>query len=469
MINIFQKTPAGVFLLAGVFLFNTCSSSKLPIWLNPVNRNNFEFIHGFSKVSKSGKAEEYIGQARAYSLSTIAQAIKMDIDATSINKVKEIERKGSKNIFSIENSYEMIYSARTTLSLEGVEHIGEWEDDDYYYVYNRLSKAVYKDNLNRKISKALVASSNNLQEGIKHLYMNPVTSLKYFFSGLKHLIPFQDQLLLIKDPNNPAEVIHVDLVLRKNIEVLLSNIVLTPLNKNIRTNLAKGLPLSLEIKAHYISSNGDLIDLIELPVLLCFTIGRGSLVDKTTSDRFGNVQSILHDFVEIQNHYQVKAELDILSFTGEDGIGEYLFSEYKGIDIPATFIDIEMTPISIFLHIDEKSLGKTLMNPLVTPIIIKSLEEKMGAIFVTDRKKSNYILDIRIDTQKRGEAFSLFSAFAQMSIYLKDGDDILFANNFNDIKGTHTDYERASREALKKLAEKIDKDVSDEIVKQFLD
>jgi hypothetical protein len=78
-------------------------------------------------------------------------------------------------------------------------------------------------------------------------------------------------------------------------------------------------------------------------------------------------------------------------------------------------------------------------------------------------------LDIRIDTQKRGEAFSLFSAFAQMSIYLKDGDDILFANNFNDIKGTHTDYERASREALKKLAEKIDKDVSDEIVKQFLD
>ena len=104
-----------------------------------------------------------------------------------------------------------------------------------------------KDNLNRKISKALVASSNNLQEGIKHLYINPVTSLKYFFSGLKHLIPFQDQLLVIKDPNNSDDVIHVDLVLRKYIEVLLSDIVLTPLNKNIRINLAKGLPLSLEI------------------------------------------------------------------------------------------------------------------------------------------------------------------------------------------------------------------------------
>ena len=469
MINIFQKIPAGVILLAGVFLFNTCSSSKLPIWLNPVQRNDSEFIHGFSKISKTGKPEDYIGQARSYSLGTIAQAIKMDIDATSVNKVKEIERKGSKNIFSIENSYEMIYSARTTLSLEGIEHIGEWEDEDYYYVYNRLSKSVYKDNLNRKISKALEASSNNLHEGIKHLYVNPVTSLKYFFSGLKYLIPFQDQLLVMNDPSNPGKVINVDLVLRKNIELLLSNIVLTPLDKNIRTSLGKRLPLSLELKAHYISSNGDLIDLIELPVLLSFTIGRGSLVDKTTSDRFGNVQTILHDFVKIQNHYQVKAELDILSFTGEDGIGEYLFSEYKGINIPFTFIDIEITPMTIFLQSDEKSLGKTLMNPLVTPIIIKSLEKKLDAIFITDQNKSDYILDIRIDTRKRGEAFSLFSAFAQMSIYLKDGDNILFANNFNDIKGTHTDYERASREALKKLAEKIDKEVSDEIVKQFLD
>ncbi|SVC56610.1 uncharacterized protein METZ01_LOCUS309464, partial [marine metagenome] len=180
MINIFQKIPAGVILLAGVFLFNTCSSSKLPIWLNPVQRNDSEFIHGFSKISKTGKPEDYIGQARSYSLGTIAQAIKMDIDATSVNKVKEIERKGSKNIFSIENSYEMIYSARTTLSLEGIEHIGEWEDEDYYCVYNRLSKSVYKDNLNRKISKALETSSNNLHEGIRHLYVNPVTSLKYF-------------------------------------------------------------------------------------------------------------------------------------------------------------------------------------------------------------------------------------------------------------------------------------------------
>ncbi len=73
------------------------------------------------------------------------------------------------------------------------------------------------------------------------------------------------------------------------------------------------------------------------------------------------------------------------------------------------------------------------------------------------------------DTQKRGEAYFLFSSVAQMSIYVKDGENILFANNFNDIKGTHTDYEKASRGALSNLAEKVEKEFSDEIVKQILD
>ena len=112
----------------------------------------------------------------------------------------------------------MISSARSKLSLEGVEHIGEWEDDKYYYVYNRLSKSVYEAILNRKISKALESAVSNFDEGMKHLQFNPVIALKYFFSGLKHLIPFHDQLLIIKDPNDPSELINIDLVLRKKIE-----------------------------------------------------------------------------------------------------------------------------------------------------------------------------------------------------------------------------------------------------------
>ena len=231
----------------------------------------------------------------------------------------------------------------------------------------------------------------------------------------------------------------------------------------------KGLPLSLELKTYYTSQNGKYIYLSDLPVVLKFTVGTGSLIDKITSDKNGNIQSIIQKLSEIQEYYQIKAELDIISFTGDDKIGKYHYSEYKGIRIPSTFIDIDVTPITIFLHSDEKSLGKTLNNPLVTPIVIKSLEKKIDAIFINEQNESDYILDIRIDTQKRGEAYAIFSSVAQISIYFKDGENILFANNFHDIKGTHTDYEKASREALKNLAERVEKEISDEIVKQILE
>jgi hypothetical protein len=465
----YRLTPAAGLFLAGVFLCSSCSPSKPPVWLKAEQRIQSEFIHGFAKVSKTGTAEDYIGRARTNSLGTIAQAIKSDINVSSVSKVKEIEKKGLKNEYFLDKSFEMISSARSKLSLEGVEHIGEWEDENYFYVYNRLSKMVYREILNRKISKALESAGSNYEEGINHLQFNPVIALKYFLTGLKSLIPYQDQILIINDPYNPGEFINLDLVLRKQIEKLLTQITLTPHKKNIKTNLGQ-LPLKpLELKVRYKTSIGNSIDLNELPVIFKFSEGNGSLTEKMNSDKTGNVQSTIQNLNEMLNYYQIKAELDMLSFTGDDEIGIYLYSEFKGPLIPTTFFNIKVKPITLYLISEEKSLGKTLANPIVTPIIIKSLEEKLSATFINEKLKSDYTLDIKIDTQKRGEAYSLFSSVAQMSIYFKDGENILFANNFNDIKGTHSDYEKASREALKKLAERVEKKITDEIVRQIMD
>ena len=55
-----------------------------------------------------------------------------------------------------------------------------------------------------------------------------------------------------------------------------------------------------------------------------------------------------------------------------------------------------------------------------------------------------------------------------MSVYLKNENNILFANSFNDIKGTHSDYKKASREALRKLSEKVEKEISNQIIQHIL-
>ena len=55
-----------------------------------------------------------------------------------------------------------------------------------------------------------------------------------------------------------------------------------------------------------------------------------------------------------------------------------------------------------------------------------------------------------------------------MSVYCKQGNDVLFAETINDVKGTHRDYERASREAIKKLVDKFENEISIQISNQIL-
>ncbi|MBH49268.1 MAG: hypothetical protein CMG69_00735 [Candidatus Marinimicrobia bacterium] len=468
--NLYQITPVAGSLVAGVFLFISCSTfNSSPYWLNPETRSEREFFHGFSKVNKTTSSVEYINKARIQSMVSISQAIKSDIDVKSINKIKEVEYQGLVNNFQLEKSYEMISTVRSNLSIEGIEHIGEWEDKKYYYVYNRLSKSVYNKLLNRKISKAIELAENNYKEGIKLLNFNPASSLRYFITGLKALIPYQDQLLIIKNFENPEKVIHIDLELRKIINRCILSIQLIPIKKIQTTNIVTRQQKQIELISTIYSSDGEKLYVKDLPVLFNFTLGDGILTEKMISDKNGYIYCPIQKLNGRNQNYQIKAKLDLELFTGNDEIGNYLFKELSGTYIPHTFFNIDVEPLVIFLKSNEKSLGHVMSNPLVTPALIKILEEKIGAIFTSEQYDYDFILELNIDTQKRGEVFSLYTAFAQMSIYFYEDNNIIFANNFYDVKGTHTNYKKASQEAIKKLAEKVKEEIGDEIANQIIE
>ena len=463
-------TPVAGSLVAGVFLFISCNTfSSSPYWLNPETRSEREYFHGFSKVNKTTLSVEYINKARTQSMASISQAIKADIDVRSINKIKEIEYQGLVNNFQLENSYEMISTVRSNLTIEGIEHIGEWEDNEYYYVYNRLSKLIYNKLLNRKISKAIELAENNYNEGKKQLNFNPAGSLHYFITGLKSLIPYQDQLLIIKNSETPEKVFHIDLELRKIINRYISLIQLIPIKKNLITKIVTRQQKKINLTSIINLSDSEKIIVKDLPVLFKFSVGDGILTEKMTSDENGYIYSHIQKLNGRKQNYQIKAELDLALFTGNDEIGNYLFTELSGTHIPHTFFNIDVEPLIIYLESDEKSLGQVMSNPIVTPVLIKYLEEKIGAIFTFDRHDYDFILELKVDTQKRGEAFSLHTAVAQMSIYFYEGENLLFADIFYDAKGIHTSYKKASQEAIKKLAEKVKEEIGSEIANQIID
>jgi hypothetical protein len=464
----FKKTPVLGCLLTGVFLLIMgCTSTKVPIWIQNEHRANSEYYHGFSKVSKTGSAEEYMEIARTHSLGIIAQLIKSEVQVTTESKTKEFEVYGKNATYNLSKSFELVSSSRTKMSLEGVEHVGEWEDDSHYFVYNRLSKKLYESILNKKIAKALESAKHNLEIGTNLMSTNPVQSLYFFMSGLKSLLPFQDQILIVSDPIIPKSSINIDLVLMKKIKNLISEISLLPVQKKIKSkNVQTHLP-SITLEATH-KQNNKTVPLNNLPVLFEFSIGSGSIHTRLLTGENGIIDNKIQNFEDQKEIYQIKAKLDLISFTGTDELGMYLYSELSRNAIPLTFVDIEIIPFSIYLNSEERILGQLIEIPLVTPIIIKSLKRRTGAIFVKDQNLSDFTLDIKIDTQKKGVAFSLYSSVAQMNLYCKQGEDVLFAENINDVKGTHRDYKLASREAIKKLADKFENEISIQISNQIL-
>ena len=52
-----------------------------------------------------------------------------------IYEINEIEKTGNKNSYILEESFEIISSVRSKLTLEGVESLGEWENQNYYFAY----------------------------------------------------------------------------------------------------------------------------------------------------------------------------------------------------------------------------------------------------------------------------------------------------------------------------------------------
>ncbi len=459
----YLRAPVKYLIFIGVFLLNSCSTTKQPNWLTSDYRIDKNYYHGYSKVTKTGTSSEYIGLARTQSLGAIAQAIKAEINVKTLSKIKEIEKTGNKNSYILEESFEIISSVRSKLTLEGVESLGEWESQNYYFVYNRLSKKIYQDILNKKIFKALRIARHNLNEGNNLSQENPTESLKYYITGLKELIPYQDQTLVVNEFDNNIKSINIDFELRRKIQSILFNISINPLYETNQLKFGKINKDPIKLKILYKDR-----PMKNIPIIFSFISDESGYIEKDISDSKGMFNCNIQTFNILKNFYQINAAVDLTQFTGSDNIGKYLLSEFKNILIPNITFDIEILPINIYLNIDEKSFGNILDNPLVTPKLIKSLEKQMEVIFVDLESKADFVLEIEIDTKQRGEAYSLYSSVAEMSVYLKNENNILFANSFNDIKGTHSDYKKASREALRKLSEKVEKEISNQIIQHIL-
>lgn len=459
-------------LIISCALIVSCANRKTLIeqdWVS-VRPNDPNYYHGIGQVSKTGERQKYIAECRNMAMSEIAEQIEVHVKVESKSKIKELEKRfPDEDFYYLEKSFESISAIRSEMTLTGVEAVGEWEDNSFYYVYKRLSKAVYEKMVQNKIKDAVNIASEYYVQAYRYMNKDPTRAISNLFSAYRQLFPFQDRILLADDPLNPEDKFYVDIVVRMKLNDMLQSITFTSNSISPDVKLGKAVSEPLSVKLSYTNEIGQDILLKNAPLRFYFEYGNGDLVEKTKTNSSGEAYTKVTKVKSKDPHQIVRVELDLESFVGKDKIGKIITTEYKNINMPYGRFELNVKTPVIFLDGRELSLGNPTSNPVVLPAIIKSLEERIGATFTENGKEADYVLEYEVNTERLGELYGQFSVIAHMNIFLKEGNNTISAHNIQNIKGIHLSYEKASSTALKKLAEKVENEIGKKIAKHFLE
>ena len=423
-----------------------------------------EYFYGNGQVSKDTTREVYVAQARVMAMADISSQISADVKVEMKRHFKEIDKiTGTTSEYELERSFSSINEVRTEMTLENAERTKEVEDKDFFFAEYRLSKTLYEEEINRRVTRATTRALNSYVEGIGALDNNPIKSLEYFFRAMRDILPFMDHTLLVNDPQDDKAKIPLGTETIRMIHKIIDSVSLEPEIEKISGTVLK--PIEMPATAIVTHNNKPLAD---APIKFWFEVGNGTLVNQSRTTPDGRANSTISKIRDKQPVQLIAAELDIEQFTGDDELGKVLLELTKGLLLPRATFQLDVRSPIFSLNASEMSLGEVVSNPLVTQSIMNIMEERIGATFTNEKSDADYSLSMRINTTEFSEAKGYYKALVEMSFSVEEDGRIIFSKNYNNISATDFSYADASTAALRKAAKEIRESIGEEIISSLL-
>ena len=136
-------------LIGFVVLFVSCKTQQVqqpeavvtqdnrPSWLKSRPIDHAYYV-GISGTSKTNNEFDYASNTKSKALEDLASEIKVKVESNSV--LFQLERNDA-----FRDSYESVIKSKTSQEIEGFELVDAWETETEYWVYYRLSKAIFKE------------------------------------------------------------------------------------------------------------------------------------------------------------------------------------------------------------------------------------------------------------------------------------------------------------------------------------
>ena len=230
-----------------------------PEWVTAKPQGGDYYI-GISSAVKQGKSPDaYMAAARQNALADLAAAISTKMETSS-------------TLYTLENTQQFGYNfsndikAATTVDLEGYELMGTWEDDNNYWVYYRLSRAVYSSKRAEKKRIAILKARDDVEQAAKMLSSGSGrTALMLYCGALAMLKPYlgESTFCTLKDGSETD----IGILIYSKITDILNSTIVIPENG---VALKHGIDINGdELSFKVISEDG--IPLKNIPIKIFFS------------------------------------------------------------------------------------------------------------------------------------------------------------------------------------------------------
>lgn len=439
-----------VFIFVFLSVMNV-SAQKKPVWISDRPVQN-EYYIGIGAADKGEGNLDYRQIAKENALQDLSSEITVNISSQVVVSMMETSD-------AFEEELKSQIQSSTQANLEGYELVDNWEDENQYWVYYRLSKSLYSKNRKARIDKATSLGLNLFTKAKqKEKDKDPAAAIQLYVQAMQHIEEFISEPIKTE---YAGSTIYLQNELFNNLQSLLSNISLETEEGQFAGTVGRALKNPLSVRA--IDTKG--IPIANLPLVVKFVKGNGDLIPEIRTDSNGMANSRITNIKSTLNLQIINISVLIAS---EVTRNEYplIYRILNDMNVPSTRIIINVAGITCFMEASETVMGSNPEINYVEPKLKKVLTDK-GFSFSESAASADILIKMEVVARKGAQVYNLYSSFADLSISvtnLGSGQEV-YKNSFSGIKGIQLDYEKAGIEALKNAGKKIDEITSELISK----
>ena len=451
-----KKYPISLWLIVSILMIFftelSVSAQSKPAWINERPVQNDYYI-GIGAADKGNGSLDYRQIAKENALQDLSSEITVNISSQVV--VNLIESSSQ-----VEEDLKSQIRSTTKANLEGYELVDSWENENQYWVYYRLSKALYVKNHKARIDKATTLGLNLFTKAKeKEKAGDAAAALGLYVQALQTIEEFIGEPIKTEFEGT---TIYLQNELFNGLQSLLGSITLEAQPGQLNGTVGRALKDPLTVKAAY--SNGTPIS--NLPLSVKFVTGAGDLIPEVKTNSDGIAASRVTNLASAAKLKIISVEVMIAS---EVTRNEYplIYRLLNNINAPSTRIILNVAGIKCYMDVHESVIGEKPAMYYVEPKLKKALTDR-GFSFTDSIGNADILIKMEAVAREGAQIYTLYSSFADLSISvtnLESGQEV-YKNSFSGIKGIQLDYKKAGIEALKNAGKKVD-EISSELISKL--